>query len=234
MANGYDIIDSDKHFFIDPITRSITNGGEKLVLMQNDHNSERFTFELPRFIEGHDMSLCNVVEVHYNNVDASRRYMNSDVYPVTDIKVVSSEEGEEKDTVTGSWLISKNATTFNGSLEFIVRFANITKQGIIEYQWFSDIYSLIKIEKGIYNVDVVTNFDDKDLLAAWKKEIMDAVIKQAVGILDEANGTLIELNKKISETNFSINFEDGTLEYESPNYKFKINIETGNLEWEVI
>ena len=224
-----DVKDADPYFVIDPKTRDVTNKSEKIVLMQNDHNSERFTFEIPRYVDGHDMSLCNVVQVHYVNKDSSNLYQNSDIYTVDDIHVVSKTE----DVVVGSWLVSMNATTFNGSLEFVIRFACVSKNSAIEYQWFSNICSMVRVEKGIYNIDSVTNFEDTDLLAAWKAEILEEAMRQGVDLMREADKTLSELNAKATKTSFSTNFETGMLEYTSPNYDFKINPNTGNLEWEV-
>ena len=48
MAHIHSVYDNDTHFKIDPATRQISNESGKVVLMQNDHNSERFTFEIPR------------------------------------------------------------------------------------------------------------------------------------------------------------------------------------------
>ena len=73
MRHIHSIYDTDQHFIIDPIDRSITSEAEKVTLMQNDHLSERFTFELPRYIEGHDMSLTDKVEVHYLNIDGANK-----------------------------------------------------------------------------------------------------------------------------------------------------------------
>ena len=82
------VYDTDLHLIIDPSNRSIKNESGKTVLMQNDHNSERFTFEIPRYVDGHDMSLCNVVEVHYNNIDSSdKSVQNAGIYPVLDLQV---------------------------------------------------------------------------------------------------------------------------------------------------
>ena len=135
--------------------------------MQNDHNSERFTFEIPRYVDGHDMNLCNVVEVHYLNVDSvDKSQQNADVYPVVDLQL--SPDSEE--VVIGSWLVSQNATMYAGTLNCICRFACVDKETTeITYQWFSDVYKDIKISKGIYNTDVITLEDDSDILAAWKK-----------------------------------------------------------------
>ncbi len=77
MSHNHNIADSDTRFIIDPITRIIRNqASKKTTLMQNDHNSERFTFELPRYVEGHDMSLCNAVEIHYSEIRiAAKNYV---------------------------------------------------------------------------------------------------------------------------------------------------------------
>lgn len=64
VSHTHSIIDSDTYFIIDPITRVIENTAHrKNILMQRDHKSERFTFELSRYIEGHDMSMCTRAEV---------------------------------------------------------------------------------------------------------------------------------------------------------------------------
>lgn len=58
------------YFVIDPSTRAIAPVGDKEnVVMQFDHASERYVFELPRYVEGHDMALCNRVRVHFNNIE---------------------------------------------------------------------------------------------------------------------------------------------------------------------
>lgn len=62
------IVDNDTNFVIDAQTMAISTTGEVKPLKQGDHAAERFTFEMPRYIEGHDMSLCNLAEVHYNNI----------------------------------------------------------------------------------------------------------------------------------------------------------------------
>lgn len=208
MAHKHSIYDSDLHFIIDPITRKIKSESGKVILMQNDHNSERFTFQIPRYIEGHDMSLCNTTEIHYVNTDSeNKRNQNEDIYPVTDLQV----SPESEDIVIGSWLISQNATTYSGALNFIMRFACVNDKQELEYQWFTDVYSVIQIAKGIYNVDVMTNNDDPDLLAAWKKECLelttnatteicnDAIAKTTL-IRDEAVNTLSGIRNEAVDT----------------------------------
>lgn len=208
MAHKHSIYDSDLHFIIDPITRKIKSESGKVILMQNDHNSERFTFQIPRYIEGHDMSLCNTTEIHYVNTDSeNKRNQNEDIYPVTDLQV----SPESEDIVIGSWLISQNATTYSGALNFIMRFACVNDKQELEYQWFTDVYSVIQIAKGIYNVDVMTNNDDPDLLAAWKNEclelttnatteICNKAIEKTTSIRDEAVDTLSGIRNEAVDT----------------------------------
>ena len=50
---------------------------------------------------------------------------------------------------------------------------------------------------------------------------------------ETAKALLDEATKKVVDTIFSVNFETGELEYDSPSYDFKINETTGELEWEV-
>lgn len=165
MAHLHSVYDGDTHFKISPVTRKIENTTGKVVLMQNDHNSERFTFEIPRYIDGHDMSLCNRVEVHYNNIDAKTKDASKNVYEVTDLQVSPNSE----EVVICSWLISGNATRYAGSLNFVLRYACLT-EAVIDYQWFTDIYKEITVSESISNTATVAT-DNADILAQWKAEL---------------------------------------------------------------
>ena len=197
MAHKHSVYDTDLHFVIDPITRKITTECKKTQLMQKDHNSERFTFEIPRYIEGHDMSLCNVVQIHYINTNSTNKdYQVQDIYEVNDLQVSPDSE----DIVIGSWLISSNATTYSGTLNFVIRFACVDEETkAIDYQWFTDIYSAITVAKTIYNVDVVTGGESSDLLEKWKEEISKAAGESTLEIVQEAKKSAGDAAK--SETN---------------------------------
>lgn len=238
MAHKHSVYDTDLHFIVDPITRKITTECKKMQLMQNDHNSERFTFEIPRYIEGHDMILCNVVQIHYININSSNNQeRNSDIYVVDDLQLSPDSET----VVVGSWLVSNNATTYSGTLNFVIRFACVNEDtGEIDYQWFTDIYSTITVSKGIYNVDIITEGNAYDVLTQWKEEITNEACEKATAISDATIGMLKEVSESIEDfkkrteaTIFTTNFETGNLEYTSPNYTFDVNEETGNLEWEI-
>lgn len=83
MAHVHPVSDDDRLFVIDPTSRSITHDGDEIVLVKGDHNSEVFSFEIPRIVEGHDMSLCDHVRIQYSNTDRRRKNESKDIYYVT-------------------------------------------------------------------------------------------------------------------------------------------------------
>ena len=166
MAHKHDVYDSDAHFTIDPITREAVTESKKVTLIQYDHNSERFTFDIPRYVEGHDMLQCNRVEVHYINVDKKTKESSSDIYTVEDFQ----ESSDSEETAVLSWLISGNATKHVGSLNFVIRFSCVAEDGTVEYAWHTAIYKSITVSSGILNTDAVAE-EYSDVLAAWEARI---------------------------------------------------------------
>ena len=141
MAHTHSVYDSDTHFSVNPVTRALKNESSgKTVLIQHDHNCERFTFEIPRYIEGHDMSECTDIQVHFINFDSNKQERVSGVYEVDDMEI--SPNGD--DVVICSWLISRNATHLVGSLSFLLRFSCITN-GVVDYAWHTAPYNSIHI-----------------------------------------------------------------------------------------
>lgn len=163
MGHEHTVYDSDTRFLINTTTRQIRNeSSRKTTLIQNDHNSERFTFELPRLVEGHDMSLCNKVEVHYLNISKDGKSQHSGVYTVTDLHT-------DGDNVVCSWLISNNATRLVGSLNFIVRFACVEDNTVI-YAWNTAICTSIAVSDGIDSGEMFET-EYVDIIGQWKDTV---------------------------------------------------------------
>lgn len=173
---GLNVIDTDHYFVVDSFTREITSKNpQKDLLIQNDHNSERFTFEIPRFIEGRDVGRCNVVQVCYLNGK------KSGVYTVDDLAVYPFVN----DVLTCSWLISQNATTTVGPLVFMLRFAQVNDDSTVEYAWSTQTYDNVKIVESIDSVGEFTN-EYVDVIEQWKKQVTaenQAYIDATVGRL---------------------------------------------------
>lgn len=203
MKHIHSVYDTDSHFSISPITRAIKNeSSKKTTVMQYDHNSERFTFEMPREIEGHDMTLCNKVELHYINVASDNSGQSKGVYLIDDLQT----SPEDESVVICSWLISKKATKFAGTLSFRLRFACIDENAKVTYAWHTEIFKGVSVSNGIDNAESVHE-EYSDILEAWKKEIYEPFDK-ALSDMADYDGKLEELsssvaNLKVLHTDFT-------------------------------
>lgn len=164
MEHIHNVKDADMRFSIDAVSRRIRSESKKTALMQNDHNSERFSFELPRYIESHDMSECNMVEVHYLNI-GNKKEQKSGKYTVVDLAV----SPETDDKVVFSWLISNNATSLPGKLTFRIHFKCV-EGDVITYAWHTAIFADITISDGI-NSDESFEMEYVDIIEQWKKAV---------------------------------------------------------------
>lgn len=177
------VADKDYHFLINPIDRSINpypdssenapNATNKIKIMQYDHNSEVFTIELPRWVEGHDMLRCNRIEVHFLNIgDAGT---NEGIHLI-DTDTITKIAGDVE-RIMFSWPISMAATQYVGTLSFAIRFAcaepaksvNADEAELL-YAWNTLPYSKIQVGKSINNTDVVLE-KYQDILSQWEYKL---------------------------------------------------------------
>lgn len=194
MAHTHNIVDDDKHFVIDPVTRSITNlSGSTVYLMQYDHNSERFTFEIPRGIEGHDVSISDTVEIHYTNTGSgtsvSRRASNSGVYQVDNLTI----DSEDDEKVVFSWLISQNATLFAGAVKFQLKFKcyNAVSTDVPDYIWSSDMFEDVVVRPGLNNIDAIESLYP-DIIKNMNDRIDKFISLPEVTKADEGKMVMVE------------------------------------------
>ena len=216
MAHAHIVSDSDNHFVIDPITRQLNNNSKKTILMKTDHNSEQFTFELPRMVEGHDMSLSNKVEVHYINISSKTREQSTGIYNVADFGV----DAEDDTKVLGTWLVSREATKYAGSLNFVIRFACLSADNVEEYAWNTAIYAGITIADTIENTETVVE-DYVDILRQWLDTIENAGSSGKVYVITD-DGTFTELGEMVNNFSTQVTELDGKMtDLETSNTEFK-------------
>lgn len=184
MSHDHKLVDSDSRFIIDPVTRSITTENKKMRLMRGDHNFERYTFEIPQYIDGHDMSLCNDIRINYENISSAKRTdISTGPYKVDDAR---SYDGK----VVFSWLLSGKTTEYAGTLQFSVSFRCLTGS-TVEYAWSTDNF------KGITVSDVVSNSSEgvvetyNDVLAEWEEKLFGA--QSSICLTDVSSGTPYKL-----------------------------------------
>ena len=92
MSHNHLVEDTDKRFVINPDTKTVSTTSSNIpVLAQYDHNSEYITFEIQRFVENHDLSKCDKVEIHYNNVEEvtekRAKHVSKGLYDVKDLRI---------------------------------------------------------------------------------------------------------------------------------------------------
>lgn len=165
----HEVPDSDTHFLINPNTRQIENTNyQKTVLMRGDHNSERFTFEIPRYVDGHDMSLCNRVIVHFDNVGEKSYDVYSDVVYMNDLRI----NPDKPDTVISSWLIRREATQIVGLLSFSLQYQCVENDEIT-YEWNTDVFDKIEIRESKNNGEAAV-IQYTNVLEQWRSQIFGA------------------------------------------------------------
>ena len=152
MKLKHDVIDSDVHFVVDPVTRNIdAKAAGKIYLMQHDHNSEVYTFEVPRYIENHDMAECDLIQVHYENqgtgTSISTRKVSRGVKDIPKERINTDNE----DVIAFSWFVPNTATKYAGSLKFQLKFIcyKDDETGDEGYVWHSNVNDDISITAGL-------------------------------------------------------------------------------------
>lgn len=192
----HQMIDADAHFTVDATTRNISNDNlEKNVIMQGDHNSERFTFAIPRYIEGHDMMLCNHVHVAYIDTQTSGRgkQYSTGVYLVNDLEL----HPEKKDYLQCSWLISSNATRFEGALNFML-ILSCMEGDMVTYRWKTNVFEGIHVAASL---DSELVFEDEyvDIIEQWKNSVMEHFTELVnIGMDSKAANVKAELHETLT------------------------------------
>lgn len=168
------IVDADEHFTIDTVTRLISSTtNKKLSIMQYDNRSERYSFDVDRIIDGHDLLDCNRIQIHFINI-GSDRSKHPGLYLVDDAQVMTSDNNK----ITFTWLVSNDATMYDGILSFLVSFECVN-EGKVLYRWSSSIFKQIQITAGLDNDGCVMEMYADELLA-WQNSMETVFIPDLV------------------------------------------------------
>lgn len=187
MTHKHSVRDTGAHFMIDPYSRQIKNDSvNKTTIVQYDHNSERLTFEMPLQIDGHAMTLCDLIEIHYINIATDGNSQNTGVYEVDDIKA----EGEK---AVFTWLIRQEATQLAGSLNFFIVF-KCTENGKTVYRWGTEICKSLAVSAGMDNGEAALT-EYPDILAQWKAELFEAGGNAVVNVNEAATNALAAIEE---------------------------------------
>lgn len=148
-THAHEVIDTDPRFIIDPKTKKITAGTGNLTLAQHAKNSERLTFYLPeKVVEGHDMTVCNNAQIHFENIDQATLKRSAGVYEVTDLQ-------QDSEGVSLSWLVDDKVTRYAGGLIFSIHFICIADDGSILYDFPTLTYSEMTVGATVWAGDTI-------------------------------------------------------------------------------
>lgn len=163
LTHGHAVIDSDIPFRIDPLTKTVIPGSSNLTLAQRSQDSERFTFTIPgTVIEGHDMTRCNAVMIHFQNIDQSGTSASIGIYKVDDLDV-------HDDSVTLSWLVGLESTIYAGGLIFSIHFMCV-EDGVVVYDFPTLTYSGITVGATVWNSETIVK-EYPDIIAEFEARI---------------------------------------------------------------
>lgn len=226
----HDIKDDDGYFTIDPNTREVVNiSSIKTFLMQGDHNSEIFTIEVPRYVERHDMMLCNVVKAHYNNIGSNDNEIYEDVADLSTLEI----NPDNPDTVICTWTISRYATQYAGILSFLIQYICKDENDNEVYEWHSDIYDNVEVKQGRNN-SLASVMDYTDILEQWRARLFgsnNSVMadikaegeKQKTEIIALAEETLITIPGDCKVVTFDIVLkEENWIESEDKTHYYQV------------
>ena len=213
MTHAHPIYDTNKRFVIDAAKNIAISDKDKPVLVQYDNYSEVITFEVERFVEGHDLSLSSKVEVHYNNIDTTGRRTSKGLYVAEDLKI----DPDNPAKVLVSWFISEEATKYEGTLNFVVSFSCLEDDIYNVYRWNSHIGTFV-VSAGINNTEYLEQ-NYADVLEMWKQTLFgiadteearmlaiaetqqELITEKAAETLAQIPSSYVELQKSVDEMN---------------------------------
>lgn len=165
MGHSHDVKDSDANFTINPTTMEIVNNSAKNKMMQGDHNSEIYSFEITQIVEGHEMILCNEIRIHFINISSDKADQSKGVANAENIRIDSA-----KNMLVFEWKVSGDATKYQGSLNFRIEFACTDENNVRTYAKWTEIHKGITIGEGFDNAEGYIE-EHKDILAQWKADL---------------------------------------------------------------
>ena len=118
--------DTNRRLVIDPITKTIApkyRTNKAVYVAQGDHNSAYIEFEIPREVDGKDLSEENVV-IHIHYANTSKENYSKGMSEAIGRTTETDSKGREN--LIFKWLIPRTATVYAGVLSFGITFEGYT------------------------------------------------------------------------------------------------------------
>lgn len=224
---------------IDAETRKITVPETyKILGVESDEDSERVYFRAPRIV-GDKIDLATLgLRINYQNANSQK-----DSYPVDDLTV-------ENEFITFSWLLSRKAVAYKGSVKFIVCAVRIGDNAEISNEWNTTLASAEVLEGLEVDYSSIHEEEGKDLLEALiaqsqvklmevgeateeakrSAERADTAADSAGHAADAANNAAEEARRAVEELKGNIGIDDNVVS-ENKTYSSKKIEEMAAVNW---
>ena len=231
IEHPYCIIDAD--------SRKITVPDEyKLLGVESDENVERVYFKCPKIVgDGIDLSSLGL-RINYQNANSQK-----DSYPVDELTV-------ENEFITFSWLLSRKAVAYKGTVKFIVCAVRTGDDGMVSNEWNTTIASAEVLEGLEVDFSSIPDEEGKDLLesliaqsqvklmevgeateeAKRSAERADTAADSAGHAADAANNAAEEARRAVEELKGNIGIDDNVVS-ENKTYSSKKIEEMAAVNW---
>ena len=224
---------------IDAETRKITVPETyKILGVESDEDSERVYFRAPRIV-GDKIDLATLgLRINYQNANSQK-----DSYPVDDLTV-------ENEFITFSWLLSRKAVAYKGSVKFIVCAVRIGDNAEISNEWNTTLASAEVLEGLEVDLSGIPDEEGKDLLEALiaqsqvkiqeveiatqtareSAELANRSAGEAVSAAIDANNAAEEARRAVEELKGNIGIDDNVVS-ENKTYSSKKIEEMAAVNW---
>ena len=231
IEHPYCIIDAD--------SRKITVPDEyKLLGVESDENVERVYFKCPKIVgDGIDLSTLGL-RINYQNANSQK-----DSYPVDELTV-------ENEFITFSWLLSRKAVAYKGTVKFIVCAVRTGDDGMVSNEWNTTLASAEVLEGLEVDLSGIPDEEGKDLLEALiaqsqvklmevgeateeakrSAERADTAADSAGHAADAANNAAEEARRAVEELKGNIGIDDNVVS-ENKTYSSKKIEEMAAVNW---
>lgn len=132
----------------------------KRIAVQFDHDVETVTIDCPRYWDDIDLSKLPIY-INYIRADGVKGK-----YAVNNIAF----SGENMDTMSFTWTISKNATMVKGNLTFLVCIVRVDANGNELIHWNSELNKDLYVSEGLEVSEVIAALYP-DILEQWYAEL---------------------------------------------------------------
>ena len=195
--------DVNTRLVINPVTRTIApkyRNQKAVYVAKGDHNSVLINFEMPRYVDGYDMSAEeNIIHIHYANIKDNFCNVSRGFSDAVNVEI-------EKDNIIFSWLVPNTATRYAGVVSIGVtfeRYENVNGKTEEVYSWSTAPYGKTTVWDSLDNTAEVTE-REYDYLVKTCNAIVSLALE---GKISEVETTI---DNKLSEAEAEIN---QTVEY---------------------